>query len=182
MFYSALEFFTRTYYLLKNKINSCLFTELSIIPLYFEPLKYVYYYYLLNYFLCNYIELLLNFFGCSTYYHKRQYYEMTYRDNNVIRTSILNGTINDVFTYTRKLKEGDRLILLLKANIILKDNDQKINIRNIVKKYDTKTKLYDIIKYNFYNEVYFNNISSIEIGRNTYTIENLDRNLNWEDA
>ena len=182
MFYSALEFITRTYYIIKNKINSCLFTELSIIPLYFEPLKYVYYYYILNYLLCNYIELLLNYFGYSTYYHKRQYYEFTYRDNNIIRSSILNGTINDVFTYTRKLKEDDKLMLLLKANIILKNNEQKINIRNIVKKYDTQTKLYDIIRYNFNDEYNLDNLLSVEIGRNTYTVLELDRNLNWADA
>lgn len=182
MFYSALEFISRTYYSIKNKINSYLFTELAIIPLNAPQLKYIYYYYILNYLLYNYIELLLNYFRCSTNYHTKQYYEFTYRDNSIIRTSILDGSIYDVFTYSRKLKEADKMMVIMKANIILKNNEQKINIRNIVRKYDTKTKLYDIVRYNFNNELNSDTVEGIEIGRNTYTAESLDRNLNLEDA
>ena len=182
MFYSALEFITRTYYSIKNKINSYLFTELAIVPLNAHPLKYIYYYYILNYLLCNYIELLLNYFGCRTNYHNKQFYEFTYRDNSIIRTSILDGSIYDIFVYTRKLKEADKMMVIMKANIILKNNEQKINIRNIVRKYDTKTKLYDIVRYNFNNELNSDTVEGIEIGRNTYTAESLDRNLNLEDA
>jgi len=182
MFYSALEFITRTYYSIKNKINSYLFTELSIIPIANQnPLKFIYYYYILNYLLCNYIEYLLNCLMCSTDYHKNQYYEFTYRDNNVIRMSILDGSIYDVFSYTRKLKQADKMMVFMKCNLLLK-NEEKINIRSIVRKYDTKTKLYDIIKYNFNNELNLDTVESIEIGKNIYDIKSLDRNLYLEDS
>ena len=49
MFYTVLEFITRTYYSIKNKIASCLFTELSIIPINKQPLQFIYYYYIQQY-------------------------------------------------------------------------------------------------------------------------------------
>jgi hypothetical protein len=183
MFYTALEFISRIYYLVKNKISSCLFTELSIIPFQnSNALNYVYYYYILNYLLYNYIELLLNLCGCSTNYNTRKYYEFTYRDNNIIRMSILEGSIQDVFNYTRKQKLADKMMVFIKCNLIMKNEEQKINIRNIVRKYDTKTKLYDIIYYNFNNELNLDSIQSIELGKNTYDINSLDKNLYLEDA
>jgi hypothetical protein len=183
MFYTALEFISRIYYSIKNKISSCLFTELSIIPFQNEnSLKYVYYYYILNYLLCNYIELLLNLFRCSTNYNTKKYYEFTYRDNNIIRMSILEGSIQDVFNYTRRLKIADKMMVFIKCNLIMKNEEAKINIRNIVRKYDTRTKLYDIVYYNYNNELNLDIIQSIELGKNTYDIKSLDRNLYLEDA
>jgi hypothetical protein len=96
--------------------------------------------------------------------------------------SILEGSIQDVFNYTRKLKLADKMMVFIKCNLIMKNEEQKINIRNIVRKYDTKTKLYDIIYYNFNNELNLDSIQSIELGKNTYDIKSLDKNLYLEDA
>ncbi len=41
--------------------------------------------------------------------------------------SILEGSIQDVFNYTRKLKLADKMMVFIKCNLIMKNEEQKIN-------------------------------------------------------
>jgi hypothetical protein len=131
------------------------------------------------------------------YKNSINYYEVIYTDNNIKRATIINGSINDIFQYTRYKKCNDKASFIFKYNYIV--NDVKTNIRNIIKKYDSKTKLYDIIYYNFYNDIIKNykknndhadntnddknnNLIQIEIGNKIYNIHEMNKDLLVEDA
>lgn len=182
MFLKLLEVLSRHYYSIQNYISNYLFVETNIITNKSDNIGYIYYYYLLNYYYNNRFEYLFNnFLNIHSNYNNIKLYEFSYRDNGIIRSSILKGTLNDLFNYTRINKKQDQLKPLLKCNIII--NDNKNNIRQIVRKYDTITKLYDIIYYNFLDDVdnILNDIT-VELGNNTYDIRHIDRNLSLEDA
>jgi hypothetical protein len=179
MILKLLEISSRYYYYICNIIDSYSFIEKQIIPLNEKPLFLIYYYYIF----CYYLKKL-----CLINIRKKniiKYYEVTYSDNNIKRSTIINGNIYDVFEYTRYRKSEDKLSMIFKYNYFV--NNVKTNIRNIIKKYDTKTKLYDIIYYNFQkdivqNDINTNNLIEIEIGNNIYNINNLNKNLLVEDA
>lgn len=182
MFLKLLEVLSRHYYSIQNKISNYLFIETSIIPHKSTNLRCIYYYYLLNYYCNNNIEYILNnYLNVRSNYNYIKLYEFSYRDNGMIRSSILTGTLSDIFNYTRINRKQDQLKVLLKCNIII--NNNKNNIRQILRKYDTKTKLYDIIYYNYSDEIdnILNDIM-IELGVNLYDIRYINRNLSLEDA
>jgi hypothetical protein len=176
MILKLLEVVSRYYYKLFNIIDSYSFIEKEIIPLNEDPLFFIYYYYLF----CFYFEKL-----CMIKLNNRlkntKYYEVTYSDNNIKRSTIINGHIFDVFEYTRYKKSNDVLSYLFKYNYII--NDVKTNIRNIIKKYDTKTKLYDIIYYNFQSDIDNKNVLiEVEIGPRIYNIREMNKDLFLQDA
>ena len=182
MFLKLVEIISRYYYSVSNKVSRYLFQETEIIQLNKSPIRYIYYYYILNYYLNNSLEKILNrLFKIYTDYNNIAYYEFSYRDNNMIRSSILRGEIKDVFNYTRFNKESDKLMVIMKCNITI--DGISSNIRHIIRKYDTKTKLYDIIYYNFYNDliVSYKDIN-IEIGKNNYNVRGIDKDLSIEDT
>jgi hypothetical protein len=126
-------------------------------------------------------NIINNIFRYKTSYLRKNYYEFTYRDENMIRSSIINGTIKDIFNYTRYNKQSDKLMIIFKCNLII--DNVKSNIRQLLRKYDTKTKLYDIIYYNFMNDVLDENKNiQIEIGSNIYEIKNLNKEQLLEDS
>ena len=182
MILKLLEILSRYYYKICNKIDSYSFIEKQIIPLNEKPLFFMYYYYIF----CFYLKkiCLINIRNKNSF----KYYEVTYSDNNIKRSTIINGNIYDVFEYTRYKKSEDKLSMIFKYNYFV--NNIKTNIRNIIKKYDTKTKLYDIIYYNFHNDVVKKNIDDIdqnnlielEIGNNIYNIHTMNKDLLVEDA
>jgi len=180
MFYAALDFFARNYYFIKSKITMCLFVETSIKTINYNPIGMIYYYYLLNYIFCNFFERFLLFFYCNTRYNDINLYEVTYRDSNMIRTAIINGNMNDVFLYTRKNKQADKMMVFMKCNLIL--DGTKTSIRNLIRKYDTKTKLYDFINYNYPQLLNIENVLEIEIGSNVYNVRSMNYCLCLEDA
>ena len=181
MFLKLIEILSRQYYSIQNKISNYLFVETSITTK-SNDIGYKYYYYLLNYYTNNNIESIINkYFNIRTQYNYIKIYEFSYRENGIIRSSILNASLNDIFKYTRINKQPDKLKPLLKCNLIINNNNN--NIRSILRKYDTKTKLYDIIYYNFTDEI--NNILNdiiLELGPNKYDIRYINRNLAIEDA
>lgn len=182
MFLKLVEIISRYYYSVSNKISQYLFQETEIIQLNKSPLRFIYYYYILNYYLDDSLEVILNrLFRIYTDYNSIAYYEFSYRDNNMIRSSILRGEIKDVFNYTRFNKESDKLMVIMKCNITIDGTSS--NIRNIIRKYDTKTKLYNIIYYNFYNDlmVGYKDIN-IQIGNKDFNVRNMDKDLSIEDA
>jgi hypothetical protein len=182
MFLKLVEIISRYYYSVSNKISQYLFQETEIIPLNKSPLRYIYYYYILNYYLDNSLEVILNrLFKIYTDYNYPLYYEFSYRDNNMIRSSILRGEIKDVFDYTRFNKESDKLMVIMKCNITIDGTSN--NIRNIIRKYDTKTKLYNIIYYNFYNDLLIDYKDiNIQLGNNSFNVRSMDKDLSIEDA
>jgi hypothetical protein len=181
MFINLIETLSRYYYSITKIISRNLFTELEIITIDNHKIGYKYYYYLLNYYLNNRIEFLINnILYYNTKYNHINYYEVKYRDNNMIRMSIINGTIKDVFEYTRHYKESDKMMIFMKCN--LKINDIISNIRQIIRKYDTKTKLYDIIYFHYRNDVENSKNIEIEIGKNTYNVYEIPHTLLLEDA
>jgi hypothetical protein len=99
----------------------------------------------------------------------------------MIRSSILRGEIKDVFDYTRFNKESDKLMVIMKCNITIDGTSN--NIRNIIRKYDTKTKLYNIIYYNFYNDLLIDYKDiNIQLGNNSFNVRSMDKDLSIEDA
>jgi len=165
MFLKLIEILSRQYYSIQNKISNYLFVETSITTK-SNDIGYKYYYYLLNYYTNNNIESIINkYFNIRTQYNYIKIYEFSYRENGIIRSSILNASLNDIFKYTRINKQPDKLKPLLKCNLIINNNNN--NIRSILRKYDTKTKLYDII---------------LELGTNRYDLRYMYRNLALEDA
>lgn len=176
MILKLLEVVSRYYYKMYNIIDSYSFIEKEIIPLNEKPLFFIYYYYLF----CFYLEKLcmINF---TNRLKDTKYYEVTYSDNNIKRSTIINGHIYDIFEYTRYKKSNDVLSYLFKYNYNI--NDVKTNIRNMIKKYDTKTKLYNIIYYNFQNDIDNKNVLiEVEIGPRTYNIRDMNKELLLEDA
>lgn len=185
MFIKLFETLSRYYYSINKIFSTYLFTELEIITIDDNKLGCKYYYYLLNYYLNNTLEYIINrVFNYNSKYNHINYYSVKYRDKNMIRMSIINGTIKDVFEYTRYNKEADKLTIFMKCN--LKINDCVNNIRQIVRKYDTKTKLYDIIYFHYRNDIEKNieNEKSIEIdiGKNIYNLYNMPQYLLLEEA
>jgi len=182
MFLKLVEIISRYYYSVSNKVSQYLFQETEIIPLNKSSLRYIYYYYILNYYLDNLLEKILNkLFKVYTDYNYVTYYEFSYRDNNMIRSSILKGEIKDVFDYTRFNKESDKLMVIMKCNLTVDGTTS--NIRHLIRKYDTKTELYNIIYYNFYNDLIIGYKElNIEIGRNNYNVRSMDKSLIIEDA
>jgi hypothetical protein len=99
----------------------------------------------------------------------------------MICSTIINGNFVDIFNYTRNNILTDNLITILKSNLII--NNIKTNIRQILRKYDTNTKLFDILLFNFYDDVILsNNQISLEFGKNTYEIRNMDKTLSLCNA
>jgi hypothetical protein len=185
MFINLIETLSRYYYSINKIFNRYLFTEQEIITIDNHKIGLKYYYYLLNYYLNNRIEYIINsIFGYNTKYNHINYYSVKYRDNNMIRMSIINGTIKDVFEYTRYNKGPDKMVIFMRSNI--KINNNVINVRQIMRKYDTKTKLYDIIYFHFRDEIdkdIENNKSiEIDIGKNVYNFYELPQYLLLEDA
>jgi hypothetical protein len=182
MLFQVLEFVTRTYYNLKNSVQNYLFTETAIIPHNQNPLKYSYYYFLINYYLNSYIEYVLNYyFNYQTGYLLNNRYEVSYRSDGDVRVSIIRGNIGDIFNYTRINRTNDEMVVFMKCNIII--NGEKTSIRQLLRRYDTRTKLYDIIYYNYQSQVDdINTNIEIEIGQNKYNIRTLDHNLTLERA
>jgi hypothetical protein len=182
MFVKVFDILARSYYSIKNKLLSCLFIETYIIPHKSPNIGLSYYYYLFNYYCLNYLEYILNrSFKFYTNYKMIKLYEFSYRDGSITRSSILEGTIYDIFNYTRYNKKSDDLKPILKCNIFI--NNVKNNIRHIVRKYDTSTKLYDIIYFNFSNEVdNENNTILIELGNALYDIRDINKSLSLNDA
>jgi hypothetical protein len=182
MFLKLIEILSKQYYSIQNKISSYLFVETSIITTKSIDIGYMYYYYLLNYYSNNNIECFINkYLNIRTQYNYIKLYEFSYRENGIIRSSILKASLNDIFKYTRINKQPDKLKPLLKCNLIINNNIN--NIRSILRKYDTKTKLYDIIYYNFTDET--NNILNdimLELGPNKYDVRYMNQNLAIEDA
>jgi hypothetical protein len=143
----------------------------------------LFYFYIFFY----YIEKLFNVRLNLNHNKQIKYYEVLYNDNNIKRYTIINGTINDIFQYTRYDRVMDKSNFILKYNYII--NNERTNIRNIIKKYDTKTKLYDIIYYHFNKDLeikndteYGENIIEIEIGNKIYNVKEMNKNLAVEDA
>lgn len=181
MFIKLIETVTRYYFYLLKIINKYSFIELEIKTIDKEKIGFNYYYYLLNYYLNNNLEYLFNnVFNYQTKYFKTNYYEFIYRENNMVKTSIINGTINDIFMYTRYYKRFDKLMIFMKCN--LKVNDNVINIRNIIRRYDTHTKLYDIIYFHFRSEIQNKFHIELQIGKNTYDVSNMNKLLLLEEA
>jgi len=173
MFFKITEcliWISRYYYLLKNFIDSYRFIELEIKPLRKPLIGWMYYYYLSNYYLNRMID-----------YGTKDYYQVLYRDSNTKRKYVLYGTIKDVFDYTRYQKQPNEVKLFIKCNIII--NEVKSSIRPLIMEYDTKTKLRDIIYYNFYEDV--NNLMNdvdVEIGKKMYNVRGMSMDLTLEDA
>ena len=173
MFFKITEcliWISRYYYLLKNFIDNYRFIELEIKPLRTPPISWMYYYYLSNYYLNRMID-----------YGTKDYYQVLYRDSNTKRKYVLYGTIKDVFDYTRYQKQPNEVKLFIKCNIII--NEVKSSIRPLIMEYDTKTKLRDIMYYNFYEDV--NNLMNdvdVEIGKKMYNVRGMSMDLTLEDA
>ena len=182
MFLKLLELFSRYYYSIQNRISNCLFVETEIININKKSIGAIYYYYLLNYYSNFYFEYFLNnYFNYFTNFYTQNYYEVSYRRNNMICSTIINGNFVDIFNYTRNNILTDNLITILKSNLII--NNIKTNIRQILRKYDTNTKLFDILLFNFYDDVILsNNQISLEFGKNTYEIRNMDKTLSLCNA
>jgi len=185
IFLKIFEYFSRYYYNIKNKLNNILFTEIYIKPHNNSNLTYIYYYYLLNYYFNNYIEFYMNkYLNITSNYNQIMLYEFSYYNNNMIRTSIINGTINNILKYTRSNDHNDQLKVFFKCNLII--NGNKTNIRQLIRKYDTKTKLYDIIYYNYSYDINLNDVENnqiiIELGENKYNVKLFDKQITLEDT
>jgi hypothetical protein len=183
MILKLIEIISRYYYKVYRKLDSYTFIEKKITPLNENSIFLLYYFYIF----CYYIEKLFNVRLNLNHNKQIKYYEVIYNDNNIQRATIINGTINDIFQYTRYDRVMDKSNFVLKYNYI--KNNEKTNIRNIIKKYDTKTKLYNIIHYNFYKDLNTNNdtengesIIEIEIGNKIYNVKEMNKNLLVEDA
>lgn len=177
MIFKLLEIISRYYYKISNIIESYSFIEKKITPINEYPLFFNYYYYIFCYYfekLC-YIKLINR--------NNIKHYEVIYTENNIKRAAIINGCIFDVFEYTRHNKTIDKLNFIFKYNYIL--NGIKTNIRNIIKKYDTKTKLYDVVYFNFYNDIIksdIDNLIEVEIGNKLFNVREMDKDLLIEDV
>jgi len=185
MFIKLIETLSRYYYSINKIFSTYLFTELEIITIDNNKLGYNYYYYILNYYLNNTLEYIISsIFNYNTKYNYINYYSVKYRDKNMIRKSIINGTIKDVFEYTRYNKEADKLTIFMKCN--LKINNTVNNIRQVVRQYDTKTKLYDIIYFHYKSDIEKNiennQTIEIDIGKNIYNLYSMPQYLLLEDA
>jgi hypothetical protein len=182
MLFEILEAISRKYYSIKNNITKYLFSETEIIPFRSTKINSIkYLYYILNYYCNTYPEYFFNFFNCRSHYNLITYYEVSYRDNGMNRCSIINGTLYDVFNYTRYLKTSDELKMFFKCNLIINDSNE--NIRQLIRKYDTKTNLYNIIYFNYSNLINdTKNKIEFEIGSNKYDLREMDKNLILEDA
>jgi len=186
MILKLIEIVSRYYYKVCNQIDTYSFVEKKITPINEKPLFFLYYFYIF----CFYFEKLCKININTNYKKLVNYYEVIYTDNNIKRATIINGTINDIFEYTRYNKCNDKPSFIFKYNYIV--NDVKTNIRSIIKKYDTKTKLYDVIYFNFYNDItkkrtqndQENNdkLIEVEIGNNIYNINEMNKDLLIEDA
>jgi hypothetical protein len=109
------------------------------------------------------------------------YYQVLYRDSNTIRKYVLYGTVKDVFDYTRYERKPNEVKIFIKCNLII--NEVKSSIRPLITQYDTKTKLRDIMYYNFYDDV--NNLMNdveVEIGKRMYNVRAMNMYLTLEDA
>ena len=94
MFINLIETLTRYYYSINKIFSGYLFTEQEIITIDSHKIGLKYYYYLINYYLNNRIEYIINsIFRYNTKYNHINYYSVKYRDNNMTRMSIINGTI-----------------------------------------------------------------------------------------
>jgi len=181
MLIQLLDPILRIYYNLKSKASNYLFTETSIIPHKGTKINYLpYFYYLLNYYCNNYPESFLNYFNYFSYYSFNRLYEVSYRDNGVDRASIIKGNMSSVFYYTRYNKSSDELIAFLKCNFII--NNLKNNIRQIIRKYDTKTNVINMLYFHFSNDIdNKNNDIKLEIGSKIYNLNEIDNNMVIED-
>ena len=161
---------SRYFYLAKNFIDNYRFIELEIKLHNRPPIGWMYYYYLSNYYFNRMID-----------YGTTGYYQVLYRDSNTIRRHVLYGTVKDVFDYTRYEKKPNEVKIFIKCNLII--NDVKSSIRPLIIQYDTKTKLRDIMYYNFYEDV--NNLMNdveVEIGKRMYNVRAMNMDLTLEDA
>jgi hypothetical protein len=98
----------------------------------------------------------------------------------MIKTTIINGTIKDIFNYTRSERENDKIAMFLKCNLII--DEVSNSIRQLIRKYDLNTKLYDIIYFNYLDDISSMKMIQLEIGKKIYNIYDMDRNLLLEDA
>ncbi len=181
MFIQLLDPILRFYYNLKNNISYYLFTETQIIPHRNNRIYYYqYFYYLFNFYLNSYPESFLNYFSIYSFYNNIRLYEFSYRDNGIDRCSILRGNIHNIFSYTRYDKTNDELKAFLKCNIII--NGVKTNIRQIIRRYDTKTKVKNMLYFNFGNDIdNTNNEIKLEVGNRVYDLIEIDVNMKIED-
>ena len=181
MFIQIIEILFRYYYQFSKIINAMSPIEIEIKRIDQYKIGYKYYYYILNYYLNDSLDYILkSFCRYNSYYKQINYYEVTYRYENMERTTIINGSIKDIFNYTRFNKDQDKLIILMKCNLIINNNSN--NIRQLIRKYNTKTKLYDIIYFNYLNNILNTEIIELEIGKNKYNLYDMNRNLLLEDA
>ena len=181
MFIQTIEILSRYYFQITKIISAILPIEIEIKNIDQHKIGYKYYYYLFNYYINDFLDHIL--YSCCRYnsrYRQINLYEITYRRKNMIKTTIINGTIKDIFNYTRAERENDKIAMFLKCNLII--DEVSNSIRQLIRKYDLNTKLYDIIYFNYLNDISSMKMIQLEMGKKIYNIYEMDRNLLLEDA